>query len=237
MFAYNRSALASLALLITAFAVTFANVHDALGALITGVTVEQVSSEFGGREAIYTINSGGCAGCDTDINSGTHVATPTNGTMWHNADGQASGLYIVYDLGAVYTVDQWRVWNHNSNEGTNENDRGIRGVVIRVSNTDTAITGAVPAGPFTTLTTSELAIATGAAGYTGTLYSESFTGRYFRIDSTSSWGDTGYRGLSEIRFNEAEAPPVPEPSTYALGLIGLAGLGMAIWRKRKSFQM
>ncbi|MCE9553992.1 MAG: PEP-CTERM sorting domain-containing protein [Planctomycetes bacterium] len=31
----------------------------------------------------------------------------------------------------------------------------------------------------------------------------------------------------------ASVRSVPEPSTYALGLIGLAGLGLVGWRRRK----
>ena len=37
-----------------------------------------------------------------------------------------------------------------------------------------------------------------------------------------------FNGL-QIVFTEAA---VPEPSTYALGLIGLVGLGLVVWRKR-----
>jgi hypothetical protein len=44
-------------------------------------------------------------------------------------------------------------------------------------------------------------------------------------------GYSGSRPLPQLVFDAAEA--VPEPSTYALGLIGVAGLGFVVWRKRR----
>ncbi|MCE9552153.1 MAG: PEP-CTERM sorting domain-containing protein [Planctomycetes bacterium] len=48
---------------------------------------------------------------------------------------------------------------------------------------------------------------------------------------------TGYQPVWDnvrLTVDLAEAEAVPEPSTYALGLLGLGGLGLAVWKKRKS---
>ena len=42
-----------------------------------------------------------------------------------------------------------------------------------------------------------------------------------------------WTGIDAVSLSIEDAPAVPEPSTYALGLIGLAGLGLVAWRKRK----
>jgi len=44
---------------------------------------------------------------------------------------------------------------------------------------------------------------------------------------------TGITSLSQFAIAQSvESSVVPEPSTYALGLIGLAGLGLIVWRRR-----
>jgi hypothetical protein len=85
------------------------------------------------------------------------------------------------------------------------------------------------------LTTSQFALAPGTAGYAGEVFTESFTARYFRIDGVTDWNTSqidGYNGISEIRFNQSDAA-VPEPSTFILAALGLAGLGVVVWGRRK----
>jgi hypothetical protein len=77
-------------------------------------------------------------------------------------------------------------------------------------------------------------VAPGTAGYKGVLYTETFTARWFRIDGVTDWGnpDNFNGGLSEIRFNQADVV-VPEPATFLLAAVGLAGLGVVAWGRRR----
>jgi MYXO-CTERM domain-containing protein len=53
------------------------------------------------------------------------------------------------------------------------------------------------------------------------------------VDAIVSYWQNGNLTISEIRIEGLSSAAVPEPSTYALGLIGLAGLGLVAWRRRR----
>ena len=55
------------------------------------------------------------------------------------------------------------------------------------------------------------------------------------MDITSSEGATlaDHPRLSVTFDFVAEAEPAPEPSTFVLAAVGLAGLGLVAWRRRR----
>ena len=87
------------------------------GATLTGVTIEDVSSELVGgfdRAANYLVDGSGF-----DESLGTHTVTP-DGFMWLNTgtfaapnDPNVPGAVITFDLEANYDLGALTVWNYN----------------------------------------------------------------------------------------------------------------------------
>jgi hypothetical protein len=216
---------------------------ESRAALITGVTVEEVSSELSnfGRLAADAVNGNGMG--TNVLGQPVHDASP--GNMWLTRgngadqtpadphvtaqDGQLA--HIVFDLGDTYDVSSFRVWNYNEAPNpTVWTTRGAQGVEISVSDS--------PTGTFTPVldptdnnATFTFVPAPGADGDLGQLFTfaEAFSGRYVRFDILTNYGGgNSYTGLSEVRFDDA---PIPEPAGIAL-LALAAGAGLLRRRRR-----
>lgn len=116
-------------------------------------------------------------------------------TWWHGADAAytwlSSGTYanqwIAFDLGDIYTINRFHVWNYI--EAAGYANRGVDGVTISYGKTEAL--GSTVAG-----------ISSFAASSTGGTWGQAFTAftpfkaRYIRF----AVGNRDYVGLSEVRF-------------------------------------
>lgn len=206
--------------------------------IITGVEIEDVSSEFGGRVAENTLNGSGFDPLTGEHNTSTSAMWLSLGSSGppndpHVADGTDSRLaHIVFDLGRIYDVSSFHVWNYNEEDpGSNPNRpaRSIQDLEILISETSD-LAGFDAGGSFIKLTdpsdsdqTFTFAQAPGDSGYTGEQFNVGFRARYVRFDifSNHPQADNNFVGLSEIRFT-------PEPT--ALVLLGVVGLAL-LWQR------
>lgn len=217
---------------------TAGSVADA--AVISGVTIEDYSSNYGARNPQDTVNG---AGLDTSATPPEHDNTPGNMWMSLNNDGIViSEDYLVFDLGEEHRVDGFRIWNYNEGYGepANWTNRGIKDLEIFVSSTDNAVEGSTTPTPGATVTqltdpsdsdtTFTFAEAPGTNGYQGVFIDVTdFTARYIRFDVSNNHADQtgdGFVGLSEVRFHA-----VPEPGS--MSLLGLGGLALFSRGQRK----
>jgi hypothetical protein len=210
--------------------------------VITGVTIADVSSELTSiysRAATMTIDGSG--GVSLNSLTGAHNNLPDGG-MWLSsgtccgnvdephvtaADGQLA--HIVWDLGAVYDISRFNVWNYNEINGT-FTQRGANsvGITTSIAGNLSGLSNSVGSllGNF------NFTEATGLNSYTGEMFNSAFTGRYVRFDIiTNHGGDYNFAGLSEIRFDGTLAV-VPEPSTLAIFALGLMGLASRRFKKQ-----
>jgi hypothetical protein len=144
--------------------------------------------------------------------SGAQHGTVWNTTMWLSTangvnpnPGTVPGwTWIKVDFGRAYRLGAAWAWNYN--QPPSSHARGLRNVTVEYSTT-----GGTNASDWHTLGAYELPIATGAPTYAGASAFD-FDGREARFvtitshTNAGSWGDTTYRGLSELRFDLAPAP-------------------------------
>lgn len=227
----------------TAFIVTFSGLaflmSEASAATIAGVTIYDFSSESGTRHAVNLVNGSGFSAI-----TGTHSKSP-DGSMWmSNAVSDTLPVHITFDLGAVYDVNSFLVWNYNENYNANgvpngshpgtHTRSGAKSVNISVANT--------LGGAFTSLGNFTFNEASGSDAsnfsqlFDLSSYAAADTARLVRFDILSNWSEsdgipTPWTGLSEVRFDGAAS--IPEPSRAMLYILG--GMGL-ILRRRRSWE-
>ena len=144
------------------------------------------------RDDDYIIDGSGL-----NLTTGEHTNV-VEGNMWLSSGNGFGGVdgdpKVVFDLGAVYTLDELRVWNYNE---VNLPNRGVRGVTVNYGTT--ASLGSTVTG------ISEFAQASGLSNYTGETFdlsSAPIKARYIEFDIDTNWGDGNtFYGLSEVQFN------------------------------------
>lgn len=197
---------------------------SAQAGLITGVTATSNSEEIGfGRLAIKAVDGTGMTSATTHSNSAS--------TMWMSEVGQAtstsSDVYLLIDLGAVYAVDSFTVWNYNEDASAGrDNTRGVNAVVIEYG---TSVTGSDidSAATLAGVTNFARASPNRFNNFTGELFDPagSFTARFIKINVDSNHGgNSNVVGLAEIQFTA-----VPEPSSLSLLALG----GLLVARRRR----
>lgn len=224
------STLSAVALL-TAFAL------PAHSAVITGVTINSVSSELGppsfDRAAIHLLDGIGfteATGFHTNAPDGGGGGT-NPGSMWLTngvfaAPNDPLPAFVTFDLGANFDLNSFKVWNYNETRLAALTGRGANSVNISVS----ASTG----GAFTSLGNFTFTQATGSEStdfgqiINLAAFAAADNTRLIRFDILSNHGgDNSFAGLSEVRF---DGVAVPESS--ALGLLGVAFGGLILRRRR-----
>jgi hypothetical protein len=166
------------------------------------------SSEIPGydRQDDYIVDGSG-------LTAGEH-GTTASGTMWESTGDGVGGIdpdpSVTFDLGAVYTINSFHVWNYN--EGVTFTPRGVNDVSVEYG--ITAALGSTVAG------ITNFAQATGAVDYTGEEFSTftPFSARYIKFDINSNHGDVvkSFYGLSEVQFYSYADPLVDTDTSISM---------------------
>ncbi len=170
--------------------------------------------------------------------------TFNNGDYWLNPNNGPAGAYITIDLGAAYNLTAFELFNtSNGHLG----DRGTGAFSIVASNAIIAdgANGFTLDGPTATLLSGVLVAQAPSVARVMQSFGASHAGdfRYiqFRPHAAATataicCGITSNYGLNELRVfgDPASAGAIPEPTTWALMILGFASVGGALRRQRRS---
>ena len=186
-------------------------VGSARAALITNVTINEVSSEYintagtDKRLAVNTINE---SGLTTDGTGTKHDRVATN--MWlSDFETTIADQFITFDLGseATYNLTSFHLWNYNEQNNT---DRSANIVKIEVaSSVDSPVWRSVDSDPETPGDQNWIfPEAPGSTSYYGVEIDLSADDvRLIRFDIQTNHGDGDVVGLSEVQFYGTEIVP------------------------------
>jgi hypothetical protein len=206
------------------FAALGTEILATLGGDVAGV---DFSSEFGGRPAHATVDSSGLTSSSNGIEL-KHDVDVAN--MWLSSGaGAPSDEFIRFDLGSAQPLGAMAVWNYN--------EIWLPGRSIRTA--DIVFLADDGTTVLSQLSDVHFLMAGGDSDYDYPQIIDltGHSGRYVRIDVTDRYPAAGgdintYVGLSEVKFFQPAAAAIPEPSTFALTVLGLLGLGLVGWRRR-----
>lgn len=187
--------------------------------LIPSASLSIQSNSMGASTGFSDTNMINGSGLASYAASSPHAALASN--SWFSANGNVTGN-IVFDLGAVNTIDAFHLWN--------ESTGGIQRVVqMQIE------TSFLPASgfSFTSLGAGPLNVVTPApAGQVDPIAAATFSftpvsARYVRLTIVANGGSTGFTGIREVAFD------LPEPSTLLLSGSGVAVLTILGRRRRR----
>jgi hypothetical protein len=212
----------------------YADLSPASGAVldpITGVTASSPANA--GADQLVGAAGGNfdlVAGASTVLGASDSLA---NGNSYPGNTYYAPGSTITFDLGATYSVSDLLVWNNTQNDFQ---DFGAQSVEILSSATGAPLSftlvttttfNEVPFGStnntYATAPAQIISVSIPDAKYIELIP----LSNYAIVERNIAYG--GVIGLNVVNFVGPEV--VPEPSTYAMMLVGLALLGFCVRRK------
>ena len=202
------------------------NICLALFALVPGAFASQVSLSPGNVIGYLGEYSPGFAASSILDHQTGSISEPAQTAYWLNSDGGPANAYIVIDLGGLFHLTSFDLFNtHNANYG----DRGTGNFSIEAANSIAPGIGAGSdlSGPIVTLLSGTLLSANPASDPLVAqtfLSSDAGSYRYIRFSPHSvassnapcCGAGTNVYGLNELRAFETAASEAPEPASLPM---------------------